>query len=104
MSIIKTVPIQRVIKTNKEPCGKEHLYTPINLKAMQNAMKELSGNAFKMWCYLGKNQDKYIDIGSNKIEVYPDTAADITRCINNSGLQFLEHYETEFANVFICRK
>ena len=27
---------------------------------MQNAMKELSGNAFKMWCYLGKNQDKYI--------------------------------------------
>lgn len=59
MSIIKTVPNQRVISTNKEPCNKQQLYTPINLQAMQIAMGKLSGNAFKMWCYLGKNQDRF---------------------------------------------
>ena len=51
-----------------------------------------------------KNQDKFIDIGSNKIEVYPDTLEGITQCINNSGLNLFEHYETEFANVFVCKK
>ncbi len=51
-----------------------------------------------------KNQDKFIDIGSNKIEVYPDTPDEIISCINNSGLALLEHYETEFADIFICRK
>ena len=51
-----------------------------------------------------KNQDKFIDLGTNKIEVYPDTAEEITQCINTSGLKLLEHYETEFANVFVCKK
>ena len=51
-----------------------------------------------------KNQDKFIDIGSNKIEVYPDTPDEIISCINNSGLALLEHYETELADIFICRK
>lgn len=51
-----------------------------------------------------KNQDKFIDIGSNKIEVYPDTVENIIECINNSGLTLIEHYETELANVFVCRK
>ncbi len=69
-----------------------------------NKARQLLKNGGLFVLSTDKNQDKYIDIGSNKIEVYPDTAADITRCINNSGLQFLEHYETEFANVFICRK
>lgn len=51
-----------------------------------------------------KNQDKFIDICSNKIEVYPDTPDEIISCINNSGLALLEHYETELADIFICRK
>ncbi len=51
-----------------------------------------------------KNQDEFIDIGSNKIEVYPDTPEEIIQCINNSGLNLLEHYETEFANIFVCKK
>lgn len=50
-----------------------------------------------------KNKDKFIDIGSNRIEVYPDTVEDIIKCINNSGLNLVEYYETEFANVFVCK-
>lgn len=49
-----------------------------------------------------KNQDKFIDINSNKIEVYPDTPEVILQCINDSGLKLLEQYETEFANLFVC--
>lgn len=49
-----------------------------------------------------KNQDKFIDIGSNKIEVYPDTPEAILQCINDSELKLLEQYETEFANIFVC--
>ena len=51
-----------------------------------------------------KNQDKFIDIGLNEIEVYPDTQEEIMQCINNSGLKLIEHYETEFANIFVCKK
>ncbi len=49
-----------------------------------------------------KNQDGFIDIGSNKIEIYPDTTEEITQFIENANLNLLEHYETEFANVFVC--
>ncbi len=51
-----------------------------------------------------KNQSSFIDIGSNKIEIYPDTPEEILQCINNSGLELVEYYETEFANVFVCKK
>ena len=59
---METVSNQRVITTNKEPCSKksaEEYYTPINLKALELAMSSLSPNAFKMWVYLGKNQNNY---------------------------------------------
>ena len=51
-----------------------------------------------------KNQDEFIDIGSNKVKVYPDVAEKILLCIKNSGLKLIEHYETEFANIFVCEK
>ena len=37
-------------------------------------------------------------------EAYPDTPEEIKKCINNSGLTLIEHYETELANVFVCKK
>lgn len=54
--MIETNPNQKIIKVNKELCDKEHLYSPYNLDALQQAMCDLNGYAFKMWCYLGKNQ------------------------------------------------
>ena len=30
-----------------------------NLDAMQYAMSNLTGETFKLWCYLGKNQNGY---------------------------------------------
>ena len=59
--MLETVQNQRTITTKKEPCSKketEH-YTAINLSALEKAMHDLSPNAFKMWVYLGKNQNNY---------------------------------------------
>ena len=53
------VPNQKIIKINKEPCDKEHLYTSINLHALQLAILDLRGEAFKLWLYLSKNQNLY---------------------------------------------
>ena len=56
------VPNQKELTTKKTKCSgkiKDEYYTAINLNVLQEAMKELSGSAFKLWVYLGKNQDNY---------------------------------------------
>ena len=69
-----------------------------------NKVQQLLKNGGLFVLSTDKNQDKFIDIGTNKIEVYPDTPEEILQCINNSEMKLLEHYETEFANVFVCKK
>lgn len=60
MPRIKTVPNQRVISVNKAPADKEHLYTCINLQALNTACRTLQSKAgVKLYLYLAKNQDKY---------------------------------------------
>ena len=58
---METVPNQRTITTKKEPCSKavQPHSTEIYLKALEIAMSSLTPNAFKMWVYLGKNQNNY---------------------------------------------
>ena len=69
-----------------------------------NKVRQLLKNGGLFVLSTDKNQDQFIDIGTNKIEVYPDTPEEILQCINNSGMKLLEHYETGFANVFVCKK
>ena len=54
-----TVPNQKVIRIEKEPCGKGNLYAAINLKAMEAAAQNLDAGAFKLWIYFAKNQNGY---------------------------------------------
>lgn len=49
-----------------------------------------------------KNQSDTIDAGFTKIKVFPDKPDDIKLYIEKSGLHIEEHYETEFANVFVA--
>lgn len=59
---VYTVPNQRTVTTNKANCSSKNsdeYYTPINLYALEQAMQKLSASAFKMWIYLGKNQNNY---------------------------------------------
>ena len=59
MSNIKTVPNQKVIKVNKEPCNKSNYYAAINLEAMEAAAVALDAACFKLWIYFAKNQNNY---------------------------------------------
>ena len=52
---------------------------------------------------IDKNQDKYIDTGTNKIKIYPDNPKNITACIKNAGMTAESLFETEFAYIF-CAK
>ena len=54
-----TVPNQKVVKVEKEPCGNGNLYAAINLKAMEAAAQNLDAGAFKLWIYFAKNQNGY---------------------------------------------
>lgn len=45
MPEIKTVPNQRVITVNKAVADKQHLYTVINLQALNNACNTLQSKA-----------------------------------------------------------
>lgn len=51
-----------------------------------------------------KNQDCYIDLGTRRLKVYPDVPEDIKDFISDAGLTLIEHYETEFANIFVSKK
>ncbi len=53
---------------------------------------------------IDKNQDEYIDIGTSKIKIYPDKPSDVEEYISAAGLKLTEHYETESAYIFVCKK
>lgn len=54
-----TNPNQKTIKVKKEASNKDNLYAIYNLEALNNAMIDLKGETFKLWCYLNKNQNNY---------------------------------------------
>ena len=47
--------IIRVKYENRIPVDSEHPYAMLNVDASMKALKELKGNAFKLWFYLAKN-------------------------------------------------
>ena len=60
----ETYQNQKTITTKSAKHDKENLYAVLNLEAMSEAMIELTddrGNcsAFKLWCYIAKNQNNY---------------------------------------------
>lgn len=59
MSAYKVVPNQKTIKVEKQVCDKNHIYTQFNLKAFEMAAVDLDAGAFKLWCYIAKNQNGY---------------------------------------------
>ena len=50
---------------------------------------------------IDKSQNKYIDYGNRKIEIYPDNPTDIKAYMIKSGLTLLNCIETEFAYIFV---
>ena len=46
-----------VTAAHKKPCDENHPYCTINVEATFKAARNLSDDAFKLWCYFAKNQD-----------------------------------------------
>ena len=43
---------KKIVVVHNEPCDENHPYATINVEAMRKAAQDLSGDAFKLWCYL----------------------------------------------------
>ena len=51
-----------------------------------------------------KNQAQYIENGSRRVLIYPDTPSKIISFAEAAGLVLCESYETEFAEIFVFEK
>ena len=40
---------QKYVIFEKEKCDAQHIYAAINIKALENAMANLTGDTFKVW-------------------------------------------------------
>ena len=55
----ETYQNQKTITTKSAKHDDENLCAVLNLEAMSEAMVNLDGSAFKLWCYMAKNQNNY---------------------------------------------
>ena len=75
-----------------------------NKQQAVNKIAELLNNAGRFVLSIDKNPDEFIDTGTSRIKIYPDTADGAAECIKAAGLTLLDRYETEFAMIFVARK
>ena len=69
-----------------------------------NLIVDLLAQTGKFVLSIDKNQDEFIDVYTSRIKVYPDNPVDIEEYAHTAGLKLAEHYETEFAHIFVCTK
>lgn len=69
-----------------------------------NKIAELLNNAGRFVLSIDKNQSEFIDIGTSKIKIYPDTPDEMAGYIKASGLSIINLYDTEFATIFVAQK
>lgn len=53
---------------------------------------------------IDKNQDRFIDMGTRKIKVYPDNPTDICSCILNADLRPVNQFEVDHAYIMVSKK
>ena len=81
--------------------------TFMHIKEKQTAINKVAvllKDGGKFVLSIDKNQNGFIDTGTRKITVFPDTPDEIKTYIKNSGLLLTEQYETEFSHIFAAKK
>ncbi len=53
---------------------------------------------------IDKNQNSFIDMGTRKIKIYPDTPENTINFIRAAGLHLTDKFDTEHAYVFVSTK
>lgn len=69
-----------------------------------NKIVRLLKNEGRFVLSIDKNQEKFIDMGSRKIPVFPDNPEDMESYIKKAGLKIIEQSETDFAHIFVAMK
>ena len=69
-----------------------------------NKVAALLKDGGKFVLSIDKNQSEFIDTGTCKIKIYPDTGEKTAEYIKSAGLTILNQYDTEFATVFLSQK
>lgn len=67
-------------------------------------VSELLENSGRFVLSLDKNQETWIDMGTRKVQIYPDDPAVIAEYIRAVGMTLTSSWETEAAWVLACRK
>lgn len=81
--------------------------TFMHIEDKQNAINKvvtLLKDGGKFVLSIDKNQSEYIDTGTRKIKIYPDTKEKTVEYIKAAGLTILNQYDTEFATIFVVQK
>ena len=65
---------------------------------------ELLNNSGRFVLSIDKNQSEFIDIGTRKIKIYPDTKDKTVEYIKSAGLNIINQYDTEFATILVAQK
>lgn len=81
--------------------------TFMHIRQKQRAVDKISGLLNKDGRFvlsIDKNQAPFIDMGTRKLEVFPDTPEEMSRCIQSAGLKLVCQIETELAYIFAALK
>lgn len=81
--------------------------TFMHIEEKQKAINKVAAlliDGGKLILSIDKSQEEYIDYGTRKITVFPDTPAKTKTYIANAGLTLIEQFETEFAYIFVAEK
>ncbi len=79
----------------------------MHIREKQMALKRIARllkNGGRFVLSIDKNQEKFIDMGSRKIPVFPDDPQKTESYIKKAGLKIIEQSETEFAHIFVAIK
>lgn len=75
-----------------------------NKQRTLNKVASLLNDGGRFVLSIDKNQSDFIDTGTRKIKIYPDTPNAMAGYIKNAGLTILNQYDTEFATIFVGQK
>lgn len=81
--------------------------TFMHIEDKQKAVNKIAGllnYAGRFVLSIDKNPSEFIDNGTRKIKIFPDTPVEIAECIQTAGLTILNQYDTEFATIFVAQK
>lgn len=81
--------------------------TFMHIEDKQQAVNKIAGllnDAGRFVLSIDKSPSEFIDAGTRRIRIFPDTPVEMEECIKTAGLTILKGYDTEFATIFVAQK